>query len=140
MNTEPCTQTGQMVELWCEYLSVWGIDWVFLSCHIRVASESALWDWLNVVMGLYGCCYGLAKWLWIRVLLQSLNFQLSSHFRVRSSLTSSISQNVDSLQTRSSLTSSISQNVDSLQTRMWHGKNTQSMLHTDKYSQHSSTI
>ena len=36
-----------MIELCCEYLSV-AIDCMFLSCHVRVSSESTLYSCLNV--------------------------------------------------------------------------------------------
>ena len=36
-----------MIEVYCEYLSVWCIDCVFLSCHTRVSGESTLCGYLN---------------------------------------------------------------------------------------------
>ena len=35
-NIQPFSQASQIIELRCEYFSAWYIDWVFLSCYIRV--------------------------------------------------------------------------------------------------------
>ena len=37
-----------MVELCCEYVSVMCTDCVFLSCHIRVQSESTFRSYVNI--------------------------------------------------------------------------------------------
>ena len=46
--TKPFDKTGQMVEICYEYLSVWCIDWFFLSCHIRIWRKSTLYSaWMS---------------------------------------------------------------------------------------------
>ena len=54
-NTQPSfSQTGQMIELFFEYLSAWCILTVFIimSCIMEFQSESTLYSCLNVCQGL----------------------------------------------------------------------------------------
>ena len=70
MNTHPFSPTGQMIELYCEYVPV-GCIWLYVIIMSRTRFKVNL----------------RTNWFWVRIPLLSLKLQISRLFWARSSLT-----------------------------------------------------